>query len=275
MPQSDLYGLGATLVFLLSGHVPAEMMKRRYVVEFQSHVNVSPALSRWLEKMLAVEPGDRFPSATSALNALKGPPPKTKRGFLRGRNLVAASALVTTAVAAAVVLELRAGAKASAHPESYPKLPPRVTDSFFPAPAHSGPKATLPTLKLMPTARLSEHPIEEHDYALAMELVDNYEGHHEQLDNALGAPARHSRQEPGLGACVLRPRERLLLAQKTLRRRRVQSRGKIAQKGLREYSEKAVQLDGSFADAHVVVELESPAPRKRASDVPRSHGPGL
>jgi tetratricopeptide (TPR) repeat protein len=247
LPQSDMYSIGATLVFLLSGHVPAEMMKSQYVIEFQSHVNVSPAFARWLAKMLAPDPEDRFPSAKAALNALKGPPSKGRAGFLRGGFFVT-TALATAAAAALVALVLRAWAKGGAHPDAYPLLPPRVTDSVLPALALSGPKAVLPVPKLVPKARPTERSLEEHDYELAMELVDNYEGHHEQLDNArallrgiLDKNPRSPLAYSGLGSVAFRQGhyggdeyepEQIAKA--------------------REYAEKAIELDPSLADAYVV-----------------------
>ncbi|MBE9041743.1 serine/threonine protein kinase [Oscillatoriales cyanobacterium LEGE 11467] len=70
---SDLYALGATLLFLLSGKSPAELPQTRMKIDFHRHVNISPALSQWLEKMLAPAVEDRFASAREAISALSLP----------------------------------------------------------------------------------------------------------------------------------------------------------------------------------------------------------
>jgi serine/threonine protein kinase len=69
-PASDLYGLGATLVHLLTGKHPGELPRRRMKLAFRPHARVSPGLARWLDRMIAPVAEERFASAQQALTAL-------------------------------------------------------------------------------------------------------------------------------------------------------------------------------------------------------------
>lgn len=64
---SDLYALGMTLIHLLTRVVPTALDVSQ---EF-TKANITPALRRWLSKMTAQRPRDRFASATAALTALR------------------------------------------------------------------------------------------------------------------------------------------------------------------------------------------------------------
>ena len=72
---SDLYGLGATLVCLLTGTrsvAIAELVDEDYRIQFK---HLTPKVSwrwiEWLETMVQPNPGDRFPDAATALAALE------------------------------------------------------------------------------------------------------------------------------------------------------------------------------------------------------------
>jgi len=69
-PAADLYALGATVLFALSGKSPAELPKQRLRVQFRQAVAVSPRFANWLDQLLAPAVEDRVPSATAALTAL-------------------------------------------------------------------------------------------------------------------------------------------------------------------------------------------------------------
>jgi eukaryotic-like serine/threonine-protein kinase len=71
-PATDLYGLGATLLFLLTHKSPADFLHRRLKIDFCSQVHTSTEFNDWLETMLEPAPEDRFPSAKAALAALQG-----------------------------------------------------------------------------------------------------------------------------------------------------------------------------------------------------------
>jgi len=67
---SDLYSLGMTLIYLITGVHPAELTQVNGQVKFDSS-EISRKLSRWLKKMTHPHLDRRFDSAKSALTALK------------------------------------------------------------------------------------------------------------------------------------------------------------------------------------------------------------
>jgi serine/threonine protein kinase len=71
VPGSDFYGLGATILYLLTHRSPAELPQERLKLSFRNHVNISRHFADWLETMLEPDVIDRFPSAERALELLK------------------------------------------------------------------------------------------------------------------------------------------------------------------------------------------------------------
>ncbi|MEM9949476.1 MAG: protein kinase [Cyanobacteria bacterium P01_D01_bin.36] len=70
VPASDLYGLGATLIYLASGRQPIEFLQKDLALQFESSVSLSPAFIQWLRVMTAPKLSKRFSSAQQALRAL-------------------------------------------------------------------------------------------------------------------------------------------------------------------------------------------------------------
>jgi serine/threonine protein kinase len=82
-PTTDLYGLGATILSLLTHRSPAEIPLDGLRLNFRDRIQVSPHFADWLERMLEPDVSKRFSSAIQALSTLKHPPksPKFKLGF--------------------------------------------------------------------------------------------------------------------------------------------------------------------------------------------------
>ncbi|MDX2256655.1 MAG: serine/threonine-protein kinase [Pseudanabaenaceae cyanobacterium bins.39] len=74
VPATDLYALGATLLFLLTGRSPAELPEVKLKISFRNAVSISDHFANWLDRILEPALEDRFISARDALNALQQTP---------------------------------------------------------------------------------------------------------------------------------------------------------------------------------------------------------
>ncbi|MBD2385392.1 serine/threonine protein kinase [Cylindrospermum sp. FACHB-282] len=77
-PASDLYGLGATLIYLVTGQHPADLPQQDLVIKFEQAANITPGFSSWLRKMTQPILSRRLASAEQALQALAIPINKTQ-----------------------------------------------------------------------------------------------------------------------------------------------------------------------------------------------------
>lgn len=71
-PATDLYGLGATLLYLITHKSPSEFPSSQLKINFRSQTTISSKLGDWLEKLLEPAVEDRFVSAKEALTVLLG-----------------------------------------------------------------------------------------------------------------------------------------------------------------------------------------------------------
>ncbi|NES19269.1 MAG: serine/threonine protein kinase [Symploca sp. SIO3E6] len=68
---SDLYSLGATLLFLLTGKSPDTLPQKMLKVDFRQVIELSDRFAQWLDRLIAPVMEDRFQSAQVALLKLK------------------------------------------------------------------------------------------------------------------------------------------------------------------------------------------------------------
>ena len=70
IPASDLYALGATIIYLATGQHPSELPQRDLRIDFVDLVNLSRHITKWLQSMTAPSIDSRIKSAAQALIAL-------------------------------------------------------------------------------------------------------------------------------------------------------------------------------------------------------------
>jgi eukaryotic-like serine/threonine-protein kinase len=68
---TDLYGLGATLLYLATGQDPADLPLQEMKIDFRQRVNLSPDFANWLDVLLEPIPEDRYRTASLALDYLQ------------------------------------------------------------------------------------------------------------------------------------------------------------------------------------------------------------
>jgi serine/threonine protein kinase len=99
IPATDLYGLGATLLFLLTHRSPAELPTDRLKINFRSRVQISEEFANWLEKMLEPDIEERFASAKEALDVLQGKRQRTGKISYISKKAIAGVSIVAVAAA--------------------------------------------------------------------------------------------------------------------------------------------------------------------------------
>jgi len=70
VPASDLYALGATLIHLATGTIPADLPQTNMRIQFRDRVSLSANFVSWIERLTEPDIGQRFSSASQALDAL-------------------------------------------------------------------------------------------------------------------------------------------------------------------------------------------------------------
>ncbi|MGL5059664.1 MAG: serine/threonine protein kinase [Microcoleus sp.] len=73
VPASDLYSLGATLIYLVTGTHPADLPQEDLRIQFQPKIQIDSAFVDWLKWMTEPDLNNRLTSTGEALKALEEP----------------------------------------------------------------------------------------------------------------------------------------------------------------------------------------------------------
>ncbi|MEH2069303.1 MAG: serine/threonine-protein kinase [Nostoc sp.] len=73
VPASDLYSLGATLIYLVTGTHPADLPQKDFRIQFEVTANLSPSFTNWLQQMVEPNLEKRLSSAAVAIALLEKP----------------------------------------------------------------------------------------------------------------------------------------------------------------------------------------------------------
>ena len=70
VPASDLYSLGATLIYLSTGQDPADLLQQNASIELKPHPNISASFCDWISWLTTTDLAKRPSSAQAALQAM-------------------------------------------------------------------------------------------------------------------------------------------------------------------------------------------------------------
>lgn len=128
---SDLYGLGTTLLFLMTGRSPGDLPQQEKRLDFKPLVSASSATKTWLARMVDPVPEQRFATAHLAIAALRDGSRKPLTGVAK-RGLGIAGIVAGLGVATLAAVRSREPPRSATFEESV-SGPPRPALTRFPA----------------------------------------------------------------------------------------------------------------------------------------------
>lgn len=79
-PATDIYGLGMTMIFLLSRMHPDQFPLKKMKIDYHAYVNIQPMLKDLLDKMIEPDVNQRIQSCSEILDILSGKSQKQRIG---------------------------------------------------------------------------------------------------------------------------------------------------------------------------------------------------
>lgn len=107
LPASDLYGLGTTILYLLTHRSPVDLPQDRLKLSFHQHVNISQHFADWLDAMIEPDIDRRFPTAKIADRHLQNEnslPFKSKLAAPQSKSLWLAATVISASILAVYLL---------------------------------------------------------------------------------------------------------------------------------------------------------------------------
>ncbi|MBD2092636.1 serine/threonine protein kinase [Microcoleus sp. FACHB-1515] len=83
LPASDLFSLGATLIYLATGQHPADLPQADLRIEFEKSANLSKSFSQWIHYLIEPSLSKRATSVQEAIDRLQKPQQNQRFSLLR------------------------------------------------------------------------------------------------------------------------------------------------------------------------------------------------